>query len=690
MNAIKQDTGDFLIYPKFMTEESAEERIAHLSETIRHHRYLYHVLDRQEISEAALDSLKRELADLERKFPNLILPDSPTQRVGGEPLAAFRKVRHESRMNSLNDAFSEQDVADWLSRLENHLGYLPEEWYGDLKMDGFAVELIYENGLFVTGSTRGDGEIGEDITENLKTIEAIPLRLRGNPPSRVVVRGEVFLKKAEFARINAALRAEGKGEYANPRNLASGTVRQLDPRIAANRKLDFYAYGMPGQEAACPTKKAEYGALREFGIAPNPHGIIMRSETEMRAFWEKISAMRGKLPYEIDGVVISANDAAAFGAAGVIGKAPRAAIAWKFPADEATTTVREITVQVGRTGVLTPVARMTPVTVGGVTITHATLHNADEIGRLGLMVGDTVIVSRAGDVIPKIIRVLEELRTGKETRFSMPTACPFDGSATVRDGVAWRCGNPACGAALRKSLKHFVARNAFGIDGLGPKLLDKFMDEGLIRDAADIFALEKGDIAALPGLGEKSAGNIVNEVRSRRKVTLARLMSSLGIRHIGEETARTLAESAEKAGGMNTPEDAWRHFNAMDAGDFQTMPDVGEVVAKSAYEWFHDGKNKDLMERLSRAGVVIRAEEAGDDKRLAGLSFVITGTFGAGGREEIKEMIRKKGGIVSESVSKKTSYVAYGENPGTKLDAAEKLDVKTIDEEGLRRMIGTQ
>lgn len=667
-----------------MTEEAAKERVAHLSETIRHHRYLYHVLDKQEISEAALDSLKRELADLEREFPGLILPDSPTQRVGGEPLPAFRKVRHENRMNSLNDAFSEQDIADWLTRLKNHLGVLPEEWYGDLKMDGFAVELIYENGLFVTGSTRGDGETGEDITENLKTVEAIPLRLRGNPPARLIVRGEVFLKKKEFERINEELRAGGKEEYANPRNLASGTVRQLDPKVAAGRKLDFYAYGMPGNIAEYPTKKSEYEALKKFGIAPNPHGTVMCSETEMRAFWKKIATTRDALPYEIDGIVISANDAATYEAAGVIGKAPRAAIAWKFAAEEATTVVEEITVQVGRTGVLTPVARMAPVTVGGVTITHATLHNTDEIERLGLKIGDTVIVSRAGDVIPKIIRVLEELRTGKERPFSMPEACPFDGSKTIRDGAAWRCGNRNCGAALRKSLKHFVGRSAFNIEGLGPKLLDKFMDEGLITDAADIFGLKEGDIATLPGLGEKSAGNIVDEIRKKKEVTPVRFITSLGIRHIGEETAHTLSENA---GSAETPKDIWQHFNAMTRENFETMKDIGEVVAESAYAWFHDVKNADLMERLTEAGVRIRKNEATEDAALAGLSFVITGTFEKGSREEMKEMIRKKGGSISETVSKKTSFVAYGENPGTKLDAAKKLGMKTLDEKELLELL---
>lgn len=672
-----------------MTEESAKERIAHLSEVIRHHRYLYHVLDKQDISEAALDSLKRELSDLERKFPNLVLPDSPTERIGGAPLAAFRKIRHETRMNSLNDAFNEEDIKSWLSRLENHLGNLPEEWYGDLKMDGFAVELIYENGLFISGSTRGDGETGEDITENLKTVEAIPLRLRGNPPPKIVVRGEVFLKKAEFARINTELRTAGKEEYANPRNLASGTVRQLDPKVAAGRKLDFYAYGMPGQGAAYPTKQSEYDALREYGIAPNPYGVIIHKEHEMHEFREKIRAMRAGLPYEIDGVVISANDNAAFERAGVIGKAPRAAIAYKFAPEEATTIVRGITVQIGRTGVLTPVARMEPVTVGGVTITHATLHNADEIERLGLLIGDTVIVSRAGDVIPKIIRVLEELRTGKEIPFAMPKQCPFDGSETVRDGVAWRCGNPACGAAMRKSLKHFVSRNAFNIEGLGPKILEKFMDEGLIRDAADIFSLKAGDIAALPGLGPKSAENIVSEIRERRSVTLARLISSLGIRHIGEETARALAKHASGKKQIRDPKDAGGYFSAMSAEEYETVPDIGAVVAKSAHDWFQKPENGDLLNRLAEAGITIRQEETAEGKRLAGLSFVITGTFKNLERDKAKEMIRAQGGTVSESVSKKTSFVAYGENPGTKIEKARELGIRTVDEKEFLDLLST-
>ncbi len=689
------DGGCFFYYHQSdmdMTKAEAKRRIAHLSDIIRHHRYLYHVLDKQEISEEALDSLKKELFDLELAFPDLVLPDSPTQRVGGKPIEKFAKVRHEARMNSLNDAFSEDDVRAWLERLKNYLGTEPKEFYCDLKMDGLAVELVYENGLFVSGSTRGDGEIGEDVTESLKTVEAIPLRLRTGAPSRLVVRGETFLSKREFMRINAALAKEDEEPYANPRNLAAGTLRQLDPKVAAGRKLDFYAYGIVGADETYlkryPTHAAEYAALREYGIAPNPYGEVVIGIRGILAFREKISAMREKLPYEIDGTVISVNDNKTYQAGGVVGKAPRGGIAYKFSPKEATTIVEEIVLHVGRTGVLTPVARMRPVSVGGVTITHASLHNEDEIGRLGLMTGDTVIVSRAGDVIPQITRVLKELRTGHEKPFSMPTRCPVDGSALVKEKVASRCSNKECGAVVRRSLRHFVARNAFDIEGLGPKLLNRFADIGLIADAADIFTLEEGDMATLPGLGEKSAANIVREIAAKKEISLPRFLQALGILHVGEETARSLASYALGQAAIKTPKNVKEAFEMMTKEELETIRDIGAVVADSVHAWFADPKNKNLLDRLETAGVRIRKEiKKATDTRLMGISFVLTGTLETLAREAAKERIRELGGITSESVSKKTGCLIAGKDPGSKLAEAEKLGVRVMHEKEFMELI---
>ncbi len=675
-----------------MTKVEAKQRIAQLSESIRHHRYLYHVLDKEEISEEALDSLKKELFELELSYPDLVMPDSPTQRVGGKALEKFAKVRHEARMNSLNDAFSESDVAAWLERLANYLGTEPKGFYCDLKMDGLAVELVYENGLLVSGSTRGDGETGEDVTESLKTVEAIPLRLRDGAPKRLVVRGEAFLSKREFARINGALEGAGEEPYANPRNLAAGTLRQLDPKIAAGRKLDFYAYGIVGTGDAYletyPTHAAEYAALRDYGIAPNPHGTVTEGIEGIFAFREKVGKMRDDLQYEIDGTVISINDNRIYQATGIVGKAPRGGIAYKFSPKEATTVVEEIALHVGRTGVITPVARMRPVTVGGVTISHASLHNEDEIRRLGLKVGDTVIVSRAGDVIPQITKVLAELRTGKETAFEMPGICPVDGSPLMKEKVVYRCSNRDCGAVVRRSLRHFVARNAFDIEGLGPKLLNRFADEGLIADAADIFALEEGDMAALEGLGEKSAANIAREIAAKKEITLPRFLQALGILHVGEETARSLAAHITEQKMIRTPKDAKDAFGELAAEDLESIRDIGSVVAESVRAWFADAKNRNLLDRLDAAGVRIRTDAKSETgTRLAGASFVLTGTLESIAREAAKERIRELGGTAGESVSEKTGYLVAGKDPGSKLETARKLGVRVIGEDEFMALI---
>lgn len=686
-----------------MNHREAEVRIEKLRKEIDRYRYAYHVLDRELISADALDSLKKELFDLEHTFPDLITPDSPTQRVAGKPLPAFRKVRHESPMISFNDAFSEEDMREWLERLRNYLEVkLMPSFYCELKIDGLAIELVYENGVLVQGSTRGDGITGEDITQNVKTIEAIPLRLatpgeaaehlkqEGCDPKRfnleskrLIVRGEVFISSREFDRVNKEQGKKGLKLYANPRNIAAGSLRQLDPKVTAARKLDSFQYAIVN-DIGQKFHEEEHAILKAFGFKTNPNNKPAKSLKEVFEFRNHWETHRNSLVYEIDGIVVIVNENAVFQKGGVVGKAPRAAIAYKFSPREATTVVERIKVQVGRTGALTPVAELRPVNVGGITITHATLHNSDEIERLGLKVGDTVVVSRAGDVIPQIMKVLTEFRTGKEKKFSMPTRCPVDGSPVVHEGAIYRCGNPACAARHRETLYHFVSRNAFDIRGLGQKILDKFLDEGLISDAADIFSLKEGDIAALPRFGEKSAENIMREVEARKSVSLERLLYSLGILHVGEETARTLARSFRS----ETIQDLVRRGKEMTLETLQELPDVGPKVAESVYHWFHEEKNIDVLKRLEKAGVkILREKSAAKHAPLLGKTFVLTGTLSRMTREEAKEAIRRGGGETSESVSKKTDYLVAGENPGSKLMMAEKLGIAVLDEKAFLKIL---
>lgn len=679
-----------------MNQREARERVEQLKKLIAKYRASRLTFNKELISPEAEDALKKELADLELQFPDLVTPDSPTQRIGGEPLKEFAKVKHAERMTSLQDAFSEEDMAAWLKRLEDFLEIsLPEpQFYCELKIDGLAIELEYENGVFVRGSTRGDGLIGEDVTHNLKTIEAIPLRLTGDRriPRRLVVRGEIFLTKKEFARINKELEKKGAKIYANPRNVAAGSVRQLDPKITASRRLDSFQYDIM-TDIGQKTHEEEHKLLEAFGFKINPHNKPAKNLKEVFAFRDYWAEHREKLDYEIDGVVIIANNNHLFERAGIIGKAPRAAIAYKFSPREATTIVEDIKVQVGRTGALTPVAVMRPVNVGGVTITHASLHNADEIERLGLKIGDTVIVSRAGDVIPQITKVLPELRTGKEKNFKMPERCPVDGSKVIRDGVIYRCSSKMCAAQHREQLYHFVSRAAFNVDGLGPKIIDKFLDEGLISDAADIFTLQKGDIAALERFGEKSAENIVNEIAEKKKITLPRFLYSLGILHVGEETAAALAKNFEFPGrGREIAiKDLSKVFRDLTIDDLQKVPDIGPKVAESIYGWFHEPRNVKLLERLATAGVEVErpllAARGTPLGPLAGKSFVLTGSLESMSREEAKEKVRELGGDASESVSKKTDYLVAGSEPGSKYDKAKKLGVTIIDEKEFIRML---
>ncbi len=710
----------------------AHERIEKLKREINKYRYDYHVLNRSAIPDSALDSLKKELFDLEAEWPEFVTSDSPTQRVAGKPLKQFAKVRHTDRMTSLNDAFSEKDVTAWLARLDDFLGRDIERtggprrhgpgsapFYCELKIDGLAIELEYERGVFVRGSTRGDGLVGEDVTQNLRTVEAIPLRLNDaetaatylkkaglDPkeynlaPTHLVVRGEVFLTKKEFAKINRELEKTGGKTYANPRNVAAGSIRQLDPKVTASRRLDSFQYDIVG-EVGQKAHEEEHLLLAALGFKTNPDCRPAKTLADAMAFrdyWAEPVRREG-LPYEIDGTVIFVNDNKVFAEAGVIGKAPRAGIAYKFSPREATTVVEDIKVQVGRTGALTPVAVMRPVNVGGVTITHASLHNADEIERLGLKIGDTVIVQRAGDVIPQVTEVLPDLRTGHERAFKMPARCPVDGSPVVREGAISRCSSKTCAAQHREALYHFASRAAFNIEGLGPKIIDKFLDEGLISDAADIFELQKGDIAALERFGEKSAENLVDEIAAKRHVTLPRFLYSLGILHVGEETAATLAKTLDvpQREGEVKIGDVARTFRKMSMDDLREVPDIGPIVAKSIYDWFRESRSVSLLERFEKAGVTVGAVphaaksgahgSAAGEGKLSGKTFVLTGTLESMDREAAKERIRALGGDASESVGKKTDYLVAGAVPGSKRDKAKKLGVKIIDEKEFLKLL---
>ncbi|MFH2105158.1 MAG: NAD-dependent DNA ligase LigA [Parcubacteria group bacterium] len=686
-----------------MNKSAAKKRIIKLRTEINHHRYLYHVRDTQEISDAALDSLKNELEKIEQQYPDLITPDSPTQRVSGEPLATFKKVAHEIRMLSFNDAFSEQDMESWIGRLQRHLGQKePFDFYCEPKIDGLAISLIYENGIFVEGSTRGNGQMGEDVTHNLKTIESIPLcidtsntrtvlekieptlhsrqqseGIKGLSLNRLEVRGEVYLDKNDFDLLNKKRVQKDLPPYANPRNVAAGSIRQLDPKIAAARNLKCFLYSV-ATDLGQTTHEQEHIILNKLGFRANPLTAHAQNLTEVFSYYRQLGKKRDSLDYEIDGVVVIVNDNKLRNELGVVGKAPRGAIAYKFPGVEATTTVNDIKIQVGRTGTLTPVAVLEPVLVGGVTVTHATLHNEDEIERLGVRIGDTVIIQRAGDVIPDIIKVLPKMRTGAEKKFTMPAKCLVCGSPVKKPAgeVNYYCTNPDCYARFRRNLAHFISKKGFDIEGMGPKIIDQLVENELIQDAADIFTLTTGDLVPLERFAEKSAANIVKAANERKKIEFGRFLYALGIRHVGEETAYDLAENY---GSLEKLQQASREKLA-------AIHDIGEVVATSLHKYFQDPKNQALLAKLLAAGVSPQKTKP-VAKKLAGQTFVLTGSLENMSREEAKKMIRDAGGNISSSVSKKTNYVVAGKDPGSKYEKAKQLGVKVIGEKRLKELI---
>lgn len=673
-----------------MDKKSAKERIEKLKREVDRYRYAYHVLDKSLVSDSVNDSLKKELQDLEQKYPELVTADSPTQRVGGEPLREFKKVKHETPMLSFNDAFSEKDMAAWEERVSNYIDKkIKSSFYVEPKIDGLAVELIYVNGIFSEGSTRGDGKVGEDITQNLRTIESIPLKLKGEYPKKLVVRGEVFLGKKEFDRINRERKKRGEKVYVNARNTAAGSVRQLNPTITASRKLDAILYGLV-TDLGQRTHEEEHQKLHGFGFKTNnrTHKVVESLDGIFR-YKTHLEKERNSLPYDIDGVVVVINNTSVFNEAGVVGKAPRGSIAYKFAPEESTTVVENIRIQVGRTGTLTPVAVLAPVGVGGVTVTHATLHNFGQIERLDVRVGDTVVVARAGDVIPQITGVLKNLRTGRERQFKIPDRCPIDNSKIVKEGAIYRCESDGCGARLRESLHHFVSRGTFDIRGLGPRILDAFIDEGFIADAADIFLLETGNIKSLPGFGEKLARNIVEEVKAKKHINLQRFIYSLGILHIGEEMGLLLAEQLNRENAqVKRPTDLSVNLGSYSMESLEEIDGIGPKVAASVFEWFKNPAHITLLKKLDKVGVKINKFTPAVSGILTGKTFVLTGTFSSMSRDVAKDKIKSLGGHVTESVSTKTDYVVSGKNPGSKADKARNIGIKLLGESSFLSLIG--
>ena len=652
-------------------------RIAQLRTEIERHNYRYYVLDDPSIPDAEFDKLFRELQALEAQHPELLTADSPTQRVGGKPLKSFAEVQHRTPMLSLNNAFSEEEVRAFDARIREALGVTEVEYAVEPKFDGLAITLTYRDGVFVQGATRGDGSTGEDVTENLRTVRAIPLRL-GEPVRDVEVRGEVLMFKRDFARLNDEQRARGEKEFANPRNAAAGSLRQLDSRITASRRLSFFAYGIGLCEGAVlPARHdRQLVLLRRWGVPVAQQRRVVQGVEGLLGYYREIGAQRAGLPFDIDGVVYKVNDTALQQQLGFVSRAPRWAIAHKFPAEEAMTVLLGIEVQVGRTGALTPVARLAPVFVGGVTVTNATLHNEDEIRRKNVRIGDTVIVRRAGDVIPEVAHVVMEKRLHDAREFVMPQRCPVCGSAIVREeGEAdWRCsGGLFCPAQRKQALLHFASRRALNIDGLGDRLVEQLVDAGIVDTPADLYKLELPALANLERMGEKSALNLLDAIEHSKRTTLARFIFALGIRNVGETTSKDLAQHFGSLGNLL----------ATDAASLQQVRDVGPVVAQSIVDFLAEAHNREVIAQLRASGAHWSEHEQRQMTELpfSGKTFVLTGTLVAMSRDEAREKLETLGAKVSGSVSKKTDYVVAGAEAGSKLDKAHELGIAVLNEQ---------
>ena len=660
-------------------------RVKRLRDEIEQHNYNYYVLDRPVISDAEFDGLFRELEQIERRFPQLIVPDSPTQRIGAAPLADFGPAKHRTPMLSLNNAFEDDEVVAFDRRMRAALDLDHVEYAAEPKFDGVAVSLTYKKGLLAIGATRGDGYTGEDVTVNLRTIRAIPLKLRAkHPPNLFEIRGEVLMLKADFDLLNLEQRKRGEKKFANPRNAAAGSLRQLDPRISADRHLTFYAYGIGEQDYGSLHKHSQtLDKLMELGFPVSIERRVIKGIEGLLGYYHSIGAKRDRLPFEIDGVVYKVNDLAAQRQIGFVSRAPRFALAHKYPAEEATTAVQHIDVQVGRTGALTPVARLEPVFVGGVTVTNATLHNEDEVHRKDVRVGDTIVVRRAGDVIPEVVRVMIEKRPSHTHKFVMPARCPVCGSAIARiDGetIARCTAGLYCPAQRKQALLHFASRRAMDIEGLGERLVDQLVDNDIVHTAADLYGLDVAVLEKLERMAEKSAGNLVAAIAKSRQSTLARFIYALGIRNVGESTAQDLARHF---GNLD-------HLITADQVALQQVPDVGPVVAQSVVEFFAEPHNRSVIRQLRNAGIVFTettTREFDTNHPVYGKTFVLTGTLPHLARDEAQQRIRSMGGRVSGSVSKKTNFVVAGDDPGGKYEKALALGVTTINEAELLKLL---
>ncbi|WP_421617107.1 NAD-dependent DNA ligase LigA [Brevibacillus sp. TJ4] len=667
-----------------MDRLTAETRIAELTKQIERHNYLYYVEDRPEITDAEYDQLMRELLELEGLFPDLAQPDSPTQRVGGEPLPFFEKVVHKTPMLSLGNAFNEDDLRDFDRRVRQAVGSQTVRYVCELKIDGLAVSLHYENGLFVKGATRGDGTTGEDITQNLRTIRSIPLRL--SEPLTLEARGEAYMPKPAFEKLNKEREERGEPLFANPRNSAAGSLRQLDPKIAASRQLDTFIYSIGDLQGMRVESHSEGLALLEsLGFHVNKERRVFSDIEDVIAFIDGWIEKRPSLPYEIDGMVIKVDSYAQQQELGFTAKSPRWAIAYKFPAEEAITILEGIEVSVGRTGTVTPTAILKPVSLAGTTVKRASLHNEDIIREKGLLLGDHVVVKKAGDIIPEIVAVLPERRTGAETPFSMPTHCPECGSELVRveEEVALRCINPMCPAQIREGIIHFVSRTAMNIEGLGEKVVAQLFNQDIVRSVADLYYLhlQRDELLGMERMGEKSVDNLLAAIEASKENSLERLLFGLGIRLVGAKAARVLAE----------------HFGDMDAimqaneEELTQIDEIGPKMAASLVNYFRQPQAQAVIERLRDAGVNMTYKgirvESGADLPFAGKTIVLTGTLAQMTRQEAEEAIARLGGKVTGSVSKKTDLVIAGEKAGSKLEKAEKLGVAVIDEAGFREIL---
>jgi DNA ligase (NAD+) len=670
------------------SSKDVEKKMEVLREKIRHHEYLYYVVDNPGISDAEFDKLMQQLKDLEADHPDLITPDSPTQRVGGKPREGFVKVPHSSPMLSLDNTYNEEELRDWERRVHELSGRSDVDYVCELKLDGMSLALIYEDGKLVRGITRGDGGVGEDVTLNVRTVRSVPLSIpkeklkKAGIPADFEVRGELLMPLAAFKRMNEEREAKGLSVFANPRNATAGTVRQLESRVTAERRLDYFTYMLLENGRTYFDRHSKtLDALDAAGFKVNQNRKLVHGIDEAWAFIQQWEGKRDSLPYEIDGIVIKVDRTALQDELGFTGKAPRWAIAYKYAARAGITKLEDIRVQVGRTGKLTPVAMLAPVLIGGTTVRNATLHNLDEIERLGVKIGDWVQVERGGDVIPKIVKVIDDKDHPRGHKsFHMPETCPVCGTKVVRtEGeVDYRCVNANCPAKLRETILHFASRGVMNIDGMGDALVTQLTERGLVKNVADIYKLTKADLLSLERMGDKSAQNILDEIENSKKLPLERVIYGLGIRMVGERTAQFLAE----------------HFGSMEelekAGveELQNVNEVGPRIAESIVEFFSIAANRKLVERLRGAGLKLTGQKKQRGTKLAGKTFVLTGTLEHFTRDEAKKMIEDAGGKVTGSVSKKTDYVVAGADAGSKLDKAKELGVKVIDEKEMESIIG--